>query len=121
MNFAHKAHYLLPLCMTQVGDPIAIVVSLTVYSEEPASTEDGQLSTYRCERAYQVVFYDCGAFKELSLQAHQRQLLELLDTLFRHLVVGIRHDVILPALIDAPWLQPCRPCLCNHTRMVELP
>lgn len=29
--------------MTQVGDPIAIVVSLTVYSEEPASTEDGQL------------------------------------------------------------------------------
>jgi hypothetical protein len=39
------------------NDPIAIVVSLTVYSEEPASTEDGQLSTYRCERAYQVVFY----------------------------------------------------------------
>jgi hypothetical protein len=57
VNFAHKAHYLLPLCMTQVGDPIAIVVSLTVYSEEPASTEDGQLFDIAA-RAYQVVFYD---------------------------------------------------------------
>lgn len=41
-NFAHEAHYLQPLCMTQVCNPIALVVSLTAYSQKQASPDDGQ-------------------------------------------------------------------------------
>ena len=44
--------------MTQVGDPIAIVVSLTVYSEEPASTEDGQLFDIPLRESLPGRFYD---------------------------------------------------------------
>ena len=41
-NLAHEAHYRQPLCMTQVCNPIALVVSLTAYSQKQASPDDGQ-------------------------------------------------------------------------------
>ncbi len=38
----HEAHHLLPLCMALVGNPIALVVSLTAYSQKQASPDNGQ-------------------------------------------------------------------------------
>ncbi len=41
-HLTHEAHHLLPLCMALVGDPIALVVSLTAYPQKQASPDDGQ-------------------------------------------------------------------------------
>ena len=38
----HEAHHLQPLCMAQVGDSIALVVSLPAYPQKQASPDDGQ-------------------------------------------------------------------------------
>ncbi len=85
------------------------------------------LSTCRCERTCRVAFLRWKRLvvlqhiDDLGLQAYQRQLLELFDTLLVRLFVGVRHGDAIAGGYRYLSSNLANHVYANHTRMVELP